>query len=153
VCYRNSVNGVVERKRQKNHGSFRQLLRSRQSPEELLEMIRTATDTIHDQWQVADLVQKSCSNAGSTCIPSYRTKRCWPLTSHPWGTSLPWSSSWRRPATSATPMEQSFVSQFSRKDRKRFLSCLRIYFRWITLIVWRWLSPSQRGFCQTVFAQ
>jgi lactate racemase len=34
------------------HGNFRALLRARNSPEELLRMIRDTKETIHDQWQV-----------------------------------------------------------------------------------------------------
>jgi lactate racemase len=34
------------------HGNFRELLRARKSPQELLEMIRNTKQTIHDQWQV-----------------------------------------------------------------------------------------------------
>jgi nickel-dependent lactate racemase len=34
------------------HGNFQELLRSRNSPDELLKMIRDAEETIHDQWQV-----------------------------------------------------------------------------------------------------
>jgi nickel-dependent lactate racemase len=34
------------------HGNFRQLLRARRSPQELLEMIRSFKEPVHDQWQV-----------------------------------------------------------------------------------------------------
>ena len=44
------------------HGNFRELLRSRKSPAELLEMIRSSRETIQDQWQVqilAKILQKA----------------------------------------------------------------------------------------------
>ena len=40
-----------------DHGNFRALLRSRNSPEELLQMIRNATEVVHDQWQVQILAK------------------------------------------------------------------------------------------------
>jgi nickel-dependent lactate racemase len=39
------------------HGNFRELLRSRKSPAELLEMIRNFRETIQDQWQVQILAK------------------------------------------------------------------------------------------------
>jgi len=40
-----------------NHGNFRELLRSRNSPTELLQVIRNATEPIQDQWQVQILAK------------------------------------------------------------------------------------------------
>jgi lactate racemase len=39
------------------HGSFRELLRARKSPRELLEMIQNMPETIQDQWQVQILAK------------------------------------------------------------------------------------------------
>jgi len=39
------------------HGNFRELLRARKSPQELLEMIRSFKETVHDQWQVQILAK------------------------------------------------------------------------------------------------
>jgi lactate racemase len=40
-----------------HHGSFRELLRARKSPAELLEMIQNMPETIQDQWQVQILAK------------------------------------------------------------------------------------------------
>src|SRR5262249_31765547 len=40
-----------------DHGNFRELLRSRKSPAELLEMIQNFPETIQDQWQVQILAK------------------------------------------------------------------------------------------------
>lgn len=40
-----------------HHGSFRELLRARKSPAELLEMIQNSPETIQDQWQVQILAK------------------------------------------------------------------------------------------------
>jgi nickel-dependent lactate racemase len=40
-----------------HHGSFRELLRARKSPAELLEMIQNMLETIQDQWQVQILAK------------------------------------------------------------------------------------------------
>lgn len=51
------------------HGNFRELLRSRKSPVELLEMIQNLRETIQDQWQVqilAKILQKARVHLYST---------------------------------------------------------------------------------------
>jgi nickel-dependent lactate racemase len=52
-----------------DHGSFRQLLRAKKSPTELLEMIRGFPEPVHDQWQVqilARILMKACVYLYST---------------------------------------------------------------------------------------